>query len=339
MPGGLSNGRGGDARKRARLSSNLRCCQLLVESSMLKVFLISLIVIGYAQNLAAKEWRGLVPMRSTRADVERILGKPSDPRMGVTRSYSLHDGRSIYFSDYGEAYIVFAKMQEVMGHRSCLESVAADTVLMIQVTPIIEQSVNQFISDTKNFRTFDPSEPPGIGYLGYVDEEGGFVLQTFKGIVRKLVYLPSRNDQQPCAGYYLNPEEFVSVMVHPPLNRKFDEYGDLPFSDEKARLDNFAIQLQSQTGARGFVIVYAGQQAMIGEAKIRATRVKDYLVKIRALKPETVVAIDGGYRKSFLVQLFIVDQDVEPPTPTPTLDASQVEIIPVRKTRSRKRPR
>jgi hypothetical protein len=305
--------------------------------TVLKIFFISLLAIGSAQELAAKEWRGLVPMRSTRSDVERILGKPNDPRRGVTRSYDLHEGRSIYSSDYGEAYIVFAKMQEVMGQRRCIDSVAPDTVLMIQVSPTVAQSVDDYIKDSKRFRTFDPSEPKDIGYLGYVDEEEGFVIQTFKGKVTELVYLPSKADQEPCAGYYLNPEDFVSVMVHPPMNRKFDEYEDLAFSDEMARLDNFAVQLQSQPGARGFIIVYAGKKALVAEAKTRATRAKNYLVKTRGVNPARVVAIDGGYRESFLVQLFIGDQGVEPPTPTPTLDASQVEII--RNTRRQKKPR
>ena len=31
---------------------------------------------------------------------------------------------------------------------------------------------------------------------------------------------------------------------------RFDEYGNIRFNDEKARLDNFAIQLQNEPGAR-----------------------------------------------------------------------------------------
>ncbi len=32
---------------------------------------------------------------------------------------------------------------------------------------------------------------------------------------------------------------------------KFDEYGNIKFNDEKARLDNYAIQLQNQPGVSG----------------------------------------------------------------------------------------
>jgi hypothetical protein len=32
-----------------------------------------------AMLVQAKEWRGIVPLKSTRADVERLLGKPNGP--------------------------------------------------------------------------------------------------------------------------------------------------------------------------------------------------------------------------------------------------------------------
>lgn len=209
---------------------------------------------------------------------------------------------------------------------------------MIQVTPTKAESVNEFMEDPKDFRTFDPSEPPGLGYQGYVNEEEGFVLQVFNGNVKELVYLPSKGDQPPCAGYYLNPEEFVHVFIHPPISLKFDEYGALSFSDEKVRLDNFAIQLKAQSTGRGVIIIYAGRKAMVAEAKTRANRVKDYLVRNRGIKGSRLEVIDGGYRESLTVELFIANQGEPSPTPQPTVDPSQVEIMPVRKSRPRTMP-
>ncbi|HEU4833761.1 MAG TPA: Ig-like domain-containing protein, partial [Pyrinomonadaceae bacterium] len=48
----------------------------------------------------------------------------------------------------------------------------------------------------------------------------------------------------------------TSVKVAPPPARKFDEYGNIRFNDEKARLDNYAIQLQNEPGSQGTIIVY-----------------------------------------------------------------------------------
>jgi hypothetical protein len=81
----------------------------------------------YASSVAAKDWRGILPMHSTRADVEALLGPPPPPP--ADRSYALHPGRYIYYLDEGEVYIVFADA-EFLKERNC-SSVAPGTVLLI----------------------------------------------------------------------------------------------------------------------------------------------------------------------------------------------------------------
>src|SRR5947207_5129205 len=57
--------------------------------------------------------------------------------------------------------------------------------------------------------------------------------------------------------------------------RKFDEYGKLVWSDEKARLDNAAITLQRESPEIAmFLVAYAGRHACIGEAQKRNLRAK-----------------------------------------------------------------
>ena len=41
-----------------------------------------------------------------------------------------------------------------------------------------------------------------------------------------------------------------------PLSRKFDEYGNTAFKDEKAHLNKFAKQLQNEPESRGYIITY-----------------------------------------------------------------------------------
>jgi hypothetical protein len=84
---------------------------------------------------------------------------------------------------------------------------------------------------------------------------------------------------------------------------KFDEYGNIKFNDEKARLDNFAIQLQNQPGAQGYIIAYG---SCAGEAQARADRAKDYLVNTRQIDASRLVTIDGGCRSDLTVELWIV---------------------------------
>jgi hypothetical protein len=119
----------------------------------------------------------------------------------------------------------------------------------------------------------------------------------------------------------------TTQVVALPRARKFDEYGNIAFNDEKARLDNFAIQLQNEPGAQGYIIAYGGRKGRAGEASARANRAKDYLVNTRGLEAGRIVTVDGGYREDLTVELWIVPTGATPPTATPTVQASEVQII------------
>jgi len=92
---------------------------------------------------------------------------------------------------------------------------------------------------------------------------------------------------------------------------KFDEYGNIKFNDEKARLDNYAIQLQNQPGSQGTIIAYG---SCAGEAQQRADRAKDYLVNTRGIEAGRITTIDGGCRSDLTVQLWIVPTGATAPT-------------------------
>jgi hypothetical protein len=109
--------------------------------------------------------------------------------------------------------------------------------------------------------------------------------------------------------------------------RLFDQYGNIAFNDEKARLDNYAIQLQNEPGSQGYIIAYGGRRGRAGEAQARADRAKDYLVNTRGIDPGRIVTVDGGYREDLTVELWIVPQGATPPTASPTLQQSDVTII------------
>lgn len=93
--------------------------------------------------------------------------------------------------------------------------------------------------------------------------------------------------------------------------RKFDEYGNIRFNDEKARLDNFAVQLQQEPGATGYIIGYGSCDA---EGQTRANRAKDYLVNTRGVDGGRVVVVDGGCLPELQVQLWIAPQGAAAPT-------------------------
>ena len=110
----------------------------------------------------------------------------------------------------------------------------------------------------------------------------------------------------------------ASCMVSIPIAnkpRKFDEYYDIARNDEKARLDNYAIQLQSEPGSQGYIIVYPSRRARQSEAQARATRISDYLVNSRGIDANRFTITMGAAREDWLVELWIVPAGATPPTP------------------------
>jgi hypothetical protein len=127
-------------------------------------------------------------------------------------------------------------------------------------------------------------------------------------------------------------------IARQPETRKLDEYGNVAFDDEKARLDNFAIELQNTPGSQGYIIGYSGRRGRRGEGIARAERAKNYLVTSRGLEASRIITVDGGYREELAVELFIVPSGATTPTASPTVDASEVRPArPVRRGRATRR--
>jgi hypothetical protein len=119
-----------------------------------------------------------------------------------------------------------------------------------------------------------------------------------------------------------------NVEVTPGINcgLAFDEYGDIKFADEKARLDNFAIQLLNSPTEAGYIIAYAGKRTFKHEAAYHLRRAKNYLVSVRRVDPTLIFTLDGGYRSDFFVRLIIVPPGATPPVINPDEGISPSEI-------------
>jgi hypothetical protein len=139
---------------------------------------ICLLFIGAAFSEAlAKEWRGLVPLRSTRADVERLLGTPPAGR------------------NYPDAVVYHTENEEVLVRYStgrCIEKwdVPRDTVLFIHVFPKNKPRFIDLKIDTSKYKKI-----PAGDYLdvsSYDNEEEGFELEvnTVEGLVHIFIYYP-----------------------------------------------------------------------------------------------------------------------------------------------------
>ena len=119
-------------------------------------------------------------------------------------------------------------------------------------------------------------------------------------------------------GYTLECSADCAVTLPPPKVMgcyRFDEFPDISRNDEKARLDNFAIALQSDPTATGHVIVYPGKTGKRGEVQYHASRIVDYLVNYRGLDQRRIVTMVGAPKEQLLVQLWVTPQGATPPIP------------------------
>jgi len=104
----------------------------------------------------------------------------------------------------------------------------------------------------------------------------------------------------------------TAVKAPPPKECvKVDEYGNIKFNDEKARLDAFASRLQSEPGSQGYIVAAGTYE---GEGLARANRAKDYLVNTRGIDAGRITVVDGGCRGDLMVWLFACPPGAAAPT-------------------------
>jgi hypothetical protein len=261
-------------------------------------------MLALANTVQASGWRGIIPLHSTRSDVVRLLGVSPDA----------NNLRSKYYLKNEDVYIVFSDSNFCSADSM---QVPVGTVLLVQVTPKTEIGLTDLGVDRKRLRQFDPSSPPDMGFEGYIDEEDGVVIRTHKGRVDEIAYIAAAKDRSLCPRYYETSEAFVQILVEG-LPRKFDEYSNISFSDEKARLDNFAIYLQKDEPTfKGYVIVYPGQHMRLSKAQARAKRAKHYLVTVRGINAERIVTVSGGCRERLEIELYALPPNISAPIPYP----------------------
>jgi hypothetical protein len=107
----------------------------------------------------------------------------------------------------------------------------------------------------------------------------------------------------------------VSIPVPRIVSRKFDEFPDIQRNDEKARLDNFVIELQNDPSATAYVVIYPGKGSKRGDVQYHANRIVEYMVSSRGIDKERIVTLVGSARNELFVELWITPRGATPPNP------------------------
>jgi hypothetical protein len=91
-----------------------------------------------------------------------------------------------------------------------------------------------------------------------------------------------------------------------------DSYGDIRWEDEKARLDNFVIQLFNEPKYTGYIYIQVGRYSCRGEAVARAIRARNYLMKVRHFPWNRLAWRDLGYGDYFETKLWLFPSGAPP---------------------------
>jgi hypothetical protein len=150
------------------------------------------------------------------------------------------------------------------------------------------------VTGTYNWSVSAGTITSGQGTSTITVDTAGIGGQTVTASVEVGGYPPTCATTASCSTQVRTP-----VVVTP---TKFDEYGNIRFNDEKARLDNYAIQLQNDPSAEGYIIAYG---TCAGEGQARADRAKNYLVNTRGIEAGRIITIDGGCRSDLTVELWV----------------------------------
>jgi hypothetical protein len=125
--------------------------------------------------------------------------------------------------------------------------------------------------------------------------------------VRATLNMPGYNDLN-CSATCI-----VQIPNELPKCRKFDEYSKITRNDEKARLDNYGIELQNDPTSTAYVVVYPGRTGKPGEVQQRSTRVVDYLANSRGIDKQRIIVVVSSARDELMVELWVCPQGAKPP--------------------------
>jgi len=120
----------------------------------------------------------------------------------------------------------------------------------------------------------------------------------------------------------------LRIPLPPREGREFDVCCSCSFDDQKARLDNLAVELQNDPSSTAYIFGYGGRTSRIGQADFLTSRARDYIVNQRGIDPARIVVVNGGFREEDCVELWIVPSGATVPQPRPTLQPGDVRPAP-----------
>lgn len=110
----------------------------------------------------------------------------------------------------------------------------------------------------------------------------------------------------------------VVALPPPPVPnpRRFGEFPSISFNEDKANFDNFAVELQGDPTAQGYIIVYNGRKSRPARLATLVNRSRDYMTNTRNIDASRIVVLNGGMRDVDTIELWVVPKGAPAPRPS-----------------------
>ena len=149
----------------------------------------TLVLLVLCQSNKAKEWRGIVPLKSTRADVERLIGKPNQSGDNWA-DYQLKQERVSFRYDGGPC----TDLYQTLGKDNCKCMLAENTVMSITVEPFSQRKFSELNLDMHGFTKASIAPYPD-NFAYYNSVEGIYYeVDQAEDRIRSIEYGPSSAD-------------------------------------------------------------------------------------------------------------------------------------------------
>ena len=276
-----------------------------------------LIVILAAQCFVfaqSNSWNGLTPLRSTRADVEKLFGAAKECLSGCT-----YRGEKVGLE-------VFYAERECDGGWN----VPKDTVIRFDLYSFDEgKSFDELKLDRNKFSyTVDDAM---FGTWTNPEDGLSYYFGNFDRFLRSIGYIPKKSDNLNlrCNGFPpYAPEGRHYTMEYtdfydPDRNKRDNFFNNI------ARFQNFFVNFGNverdfkDEKYKSYAVIYFDQKMPYREYQSFLRRIKKFVSETWKTQYEKLTIIEGGLREQSRIEFYILRAEQKPPAPEPTLPSPQ----------------
>jgi hypothetical protein len=164
----------------------------------ISVSFLSFVMLGLCTSVTGQNWTAITPMKSTRPDVETILG-PAQKSLEV-----------IYELESGNVFIEYSS-GPCRADRKGGWNIRAETVISFRFSPKVKQDVSDLRIDRNKFKKVADRHSGGYGYY-LINDRDGIMYEVQQGEVGYVEYYPpSKYDRLQCGR---SPTAAVSKKKH-----------------------------------------------------------------------------------------------------------------------------